>query len=104
MIMETSYNVYRCTKGVLIANIEDDGILGMDFLGATNASIDVAGNKINLNKEVFYLNKTNLEPSSFRCFTWPFVVFHASTVPIYMKKMHHSVCIMEWKFWVFCKQ
>ena len=52
---------------VLVENIEDAGILVMDVLSTTNASIDVAGRKLILNGESLHCVDINPKCVRFRC-------------------------------------
>lgn len=92
---------------VLVADIEDAGILGMDFLTTTNASIDITGRQMTLNGETFYFTDSNSQPLSFRCFTRRSVVIAPSTevtIPVRAGKrqwkasspeLHHGMRILE---------
>ena len=53
----------------LVAGIEDAGILGMNFLTNTNASIDITGHEMTVNGEMFYFTDRNSQSLNFRCFT-----------------------------------
>ena len=38
---------------VIVAEVKDEGILGMDFLSQVNAHIDIVKNQVSINGEVF---------------------------------------------------
>ena len=74
---------------VLVADIQDAGILGMDFLSATNASIDVVGRRLILNGESLYCVDTNTKCVSFRCVVRRSIVISPDSemvVPVHLNK------------------
>ena len=52
---------------VIVAEIEDEGILGMDFLSQVDSRIDIATNQLSINGEVFDCSDFKNQPLSSRC-------------------------------------
>ena len=52
---------------VIVAEIEDEGILGMDFLSQVDSRIDIATNQLSINGEVFDCSDFKNQPVSSRC-------------------------------------
>ena len=52
---------------VIVAEIEDEGILGMDFLSQVDSRIDIATNQPSINGEVFDCSDFKNQPLSSRC-------------------------------------
>ena len=52
---------------VIVAEIEGEGILGMDFLSQVDSRIDIATNQLSINGEVFNCSYFKNQPLSFRC-------------------------------------
>ena len=47
---------------VIVAEIEDEGILGMDFLSQVDSRIDIATNQLSINGEVFNCSDSRTNP------------------------------------------
>ena len=83
---------------VLVADIEDAGILGMDFLTATGASIDVAGRRLLMNGESLYCAEISSQYVSFRCVVRRSVVITPNSqtvVPVKLNKRQWKSGIPE---------
>ncbi|KAL9970195.1 hypothetical protein ACROYT_G022529 [Oculina patagonica] len=52
---------------VIVADIEDEGILGMDFLSQVDSQIDIVKNQVSINGEVFDCSDFKNQPLSSRC-------------------------------------
>ena len=52
---------------VIVAEIEDEGILGMDFLSQVDSRIDIPTNQLSINGEVFDCSDFKNQPLSSRC-------------------------------------
>ena len=52
---------------VIVAEVEDEGILGMDFLSQVNSHIDIVKNQVSINGEVFDCCDFKNQPLSSRC-------------------------------------
>ena len=52
---------------VIVAEIEDEGILGMDFLSQVDSTIDIVKNQVSINGEVFDCSDFKNQPLSSRC-------------------------------------
>ena len=52
---------------VIVAEIEDEGILGMDFLSQVDSRFDIATNQLSINGEVFDCSEFKNQPVSSRC-------------------------------------
>ena len=52
---------------VIVAEIEDEGILGMDFLSQVDSRIDIATNQLSINGEVLDCSDFKNQPLSPRC-------------------------------------
>ena len=52
---------------VIVAEIEDEGILGIDFLSQVDSRIDIATNQLSINGEVFDCSEFKNQPVSSRC-------------------------------------
>ena len=52
---------------VVVAEIEDEGILGMDFLSQAESRIDIVKNQVSINGEVFDCSDFKNQPLSSRC-------------------------------------
>ena len=74
---------------IFVADIDDAGILGMDFLSATNASIDVVGRRPILSGEVINCPDSSSKPLSFRCFIRRSIVVGSNSemaIPVVVSK------------------
>ena len=52
---------------VIVAEVEDEGILGMDFLSQVDSHIDIVKNQVSINGEVFDCCDFKNQPLSSRC-------------------------------------
>ena len=52
---------------VIVAEVEDEGILGMDFLSQADSHIDIVKNQVSINGEVFDCSDFKNQPLSSRC-------------------------------------
>ena len=50
-----------------MAEVEDEGILGMDFLSQADSHIDIVKNQVSINGEVFASSDFKKQPLSTRC-------------------------------------
>ena len=74
---------------VIVAEIEDEGILGMDFLSQVDSRIDITTNQLLINGEVFDCSDFKNQPRSSRCMVRQSTVIEPNTeviVPVLVHK------------------
>ena len=63
---------------VIVAEVEDKDILGMDFLSQVDSRIDIVKQQLFINGEVFDCSDFKNQPLSFRCMVVPVLVHKCS--------------------------
>ena len=79
---------------VIVAEIEDEGILGVDFLSQVDSRFDIATNQLSINGEVFDCSEFKNQPVSSRCMVRRSTMIEPNTeviVPVLVHKRSFSL-------------
>ena len=73
---------------VIVAEVEDEGILGMDFLSQVDSHIDIVKNQVSINGEVFDCSDFKNQPLSSRCMVRRSTIIEPNTEVIVPVTVH----------------
>ena len=73
---------------VIMAEIKDEGILGMDFLSQADSHIDIVKNQVSINGEVFDCSDFKNQPLSSRCMVRRSTIIEPNTEVIVPVTVH----------------
>ena len=73
---------------VIVAEIKDEGILGMDFLSQADSHIDIVKNQVSINGEVFDCSDFKNQPLSSRCMVRRSTIIEPNTEVIVPVTVH----------------
>lgn len=73
---------------VIVAEVEDEGILGMDFLSQVDSHIDIVKNQVSINGEVFDCSDFKNQPLSSRCMVRRSTIIQPNTEVIVPVTVH----------------
>lgn len=79
---------------VIVAEVEDEGVLGMDFLPKVDSSIDIVKSQLSINGEVFDCSDFKNQPLSSRCIIRRSTMIEPNTeviVPVLVHKRSFNV-------------
>ena len=80
---------------VIVAEVEDEGILGMDFLSQVDSHIDTVKNQVSINGEVFDCSDFKNQPLSSRCVVRRSTVIEPNTEVIVPVTVHKRSCNLD---------
>ena len=81
---------------VVVAEIEDEGILGLEFLSQADSHIDIVKNQVSINGEVFDCSDFKNRPLSSRCVVRRSTIIEPNTeviVPVTVQLLFTSVVL-----------
>ena len=73
---------------VIVAEVEDEGILDMDFLSQVDSHIDIVKNQVSINGEVFECSDFKNQPLSSRCIVLRSTIIEPNTEMIFPVTVH----------------